>query len=198
MWRQQRRKALTAGSRAAPDPSDLLGREGLADLVDLGGPVVDLAPVQVHQSKRLAPKTLHTLGGPGGPRPPKWHRRPPLPRTAGRNNPNPLRKRGQALYARQVHQGAINFLPGKHFEVVNLAGVQVHQGPPRSTSPDSTAHAGCLLRRAVPSLAPCGSKEALFAAGPASAPDEQHRGDESRGRPASDRRRMWHLRRTGG
>jgi hypothetical protein len=101
--------------------------------VDLGGPLVNLTPVHVHQSKRLAPKTLHTLGGPGGPHPPKWHRRPPLLRAAGSTSPRPVHKRAQAPEVHQVHQGVINFLPGKHFELVNLTGLQVHQGPPRST-----------------------------------------------------------------
>ena len=59
----------------------------------------------------------------------------PLPNAAERTSPNPLRNRNQALEVHQVHQGAINFLPDKHFELVNLAVVQVHQGPPRSTSP---------------------------------------------------------------
>jgi hypothetical protein len=78
--------------------------------------------------------------------------RPALVR--GEDHPNPLRKRNLALEVHQVHQGAINFLPGKHFKLVNLTGVQVHQGPPRSTSPDPTAPAGCLLWRVVSSLAP--------------------------------------------
>ena len=55
--------------------------------MDLDGPLVDLAPVQVHQSKRLAPKTLHTLGGPGGPRPPEWHRSPTPPACGGDDEP---------------------------------------------------------------------------------------------------------------
>ena len=59
----------------------------------------------------------------------------PISHAAGKTSPNPLRKRNQALEVHQVHQGAINFLPGKHFEMVTLTVVQVHQGPQRSTSP---------------------------------------------------------------
>jgi hypothetical protein len=78
----------------------------------------------------------------------------PLPNAAERTSPNPLRNRNQALEVHQVHQGAINFLPGKHFKSVNLTVIQVHRGPPRSTSPDSTAPAGSILRRGVPTLVP--------------------------------------------
>jgi hypothetical protein len=69
------RGAAGVGQPVADEQADRLGRDGLKELVDLGGPVVNLALVQVHQSKRLASNTLHTLGEPGGPFPPKWHRR---------------------------------------------------------------------------------------------------------------------------
>jgi hypothetical protein len=106
------RRALPFGSHLGHHPAGLLPRlagpgSSPDDLVDLGGPLVDLAPVQVHQSKRLAPKTLHTLGGPGGPHPTGWHWPAELPRTAGSTSSRPLRKRGQALEVHQVHQGVL-------------------------------------------------------------------------------------------